>query len=1046
MFPVQCNERHENSFKVSCCIIHLIEMHFFAENQTLRHKYAKLLTITLNHHFKRNQLNFDKIKPESAKIFLAILSQYTTYYYCMNEVDLAKLLTKISLMLIDDASLSKSNLEAEFTKTKSAVYNNLSCIYEKLENYSKSMQYLKSTYKLLNSPGNSNKTVDMAIFYNNFARISLKQNELSSAGQAMKISYELFREGSLQLMQERHTLDKNFTSVFSAGDYNNSQSMLRLYGFLYLNYGCFLSNFKHCHEIKAVDVFLQGYEYCKSLLNEHDEIFSKIRYKLQFANSAAKILKQNTFMLNETFDSRYDSEVELPQIKTRSWSSKRTNSQENLEKNRHYTSTSMDKPDKSKITNSENRKTSEKSYEDMNEIKHKVDQLLNKFEEFKRYASTSPIVKKNSGEVKIDTNKELKQKLVHSPKYESLKRMIKPTINRLIDEYKANNTGDNNPRSPISRQLNQLSSIKKKSTSFTEEYLQELVKEFENVKETSESKIIKNFENSKPRKCSLVGNLKPIKNQQYSNDIDMVPREISKTPQNPRRRLKDIFSRMIPEETLKNLNSKKEDDGKLFTKLVSSLVNDEESLVDNMKRFNPVSIQVKGEISRDKTATIARKFQADEKKTFVRKENVFLFENNMQEKGEDSLKNIDTIPQDHTHESKITITITKDEDSCDLYEAKTYYSKVSDAIQNQDSNTKAEIQDRKISYLEDNSNVQALQQGENKLNNTMSIENLEMTEIKAALKNYASSFSIKVDLDEEEDFYRPKTYYRKRQCKPVSNENTPVQQIEEKLNSNINKESVFEENSKINLVEHTFPEKQENNNINHNQGVILTEEDINLTKEKESFITFTLNQGIRRMITLDNLQNEMLTKSDDPLKTKFLHNKKKNMSDFKKYIENLVLIYESNTELKQKKIFTIIRELENSLYKIALSIEKNDKRDIGLQFRLLKKNSEEILSQSFITFEKLKNSEAKLNLQNSLSTFDDLYKSASLEDFVRKTVIFNCHLYKKEKSLSIGLLTRPIGLCANSLYEFTFLNTLCFIDILVIQSTEIKFIVYNRKK
>src|SRR5690606_571783 len=134
--------------------------------------------------------------------------------------------------------------------------------------------------------------------------------------------------------------------------------------------------------------------------------------------------------------------------------------------------------------------------------------------------------------------------------------------------------------------------------------------------------------------------------------------------------------------------------------------------------------------------------------------------------------------------------------------------------------------------------------------------------------------------------------------------------------------------------------------------------------------------------------------------------------NIKKILDKLINGFKVNN-----KRFSILREFENNIYKIVISYNDNK----GIVMELFKEDNSKI-SDCFITFDKLKSLSAKINMLSVLPILDDLSIVKSLDIFIERIFIyFTLVSYSKEK-LSIGVLSRPIGI-GNTFYELTFLKT-----------------------
>lgn len=170
--------------------------------------------------------------------------------------------------------------------------------------------------------------------------------------------------------------------------------------------------------------------------------------------------------------------------------------------------------------------------------------------------------------------------------------------------------------------------------------------------------------------------------------------------------------------------------------------------------------------------------------------------------------------------------------------------------------------------------------------------------------------------------------------------------------------------------------------------------------------------------------------------------KKKHEFTSKALIEKLI-----SQSRYSSKSFTILREMDNKFYKINISYTKPSEEKKGIILKLFEEgNGLTVVAQNFITFTKLKGLIEKLCLSYAVPRIIELNLFDTLDLFLEKVFIYYCYLIKKEGKISLGVLPRPVGICSNKSYQFSFMKTQCIIDILIMHKRETKFFIYNSQK
>jgi hypothetical protein len=349
--------------------------------------------------------------------------------------------------------------------------------------------------------------------------------------------------------------------------------------------------------------------------------------------------------------------------------------------------------------------------------------------------------------------------------------------------------------------------------------------------------------------------------------------------------------------------------------------------------------------------------------------------------------------------------------------SKNISNKTSVSSQSNNIQIKSNIKAPTISIQEDNSN--------DKYEFTTLVyknESQKGNHYKKQVNNFAKGFKINIIRDNSENEYKYQPFYMKA---------TGDRTIQNKV--------IPSNNYGINICM-----EQSNNDDFKAETLFFKSEEKNQQKNEENTITLTKNSTpILKEINLDSIDDDNINQNSFQ---NLLKNKIKKFTDIKKHFDLLL------KECKiSDKIFSIIRELNNDLYKIAISYGSKDvSKGIFLRLRKLGpancKISDRVVAENFISFEKLKSFATKITLFNSLPEYIDLHMLLSLDDFIEKVFIYHCYIFAKEGNILLGVLTRPLGICFNRAYEFIFLKTSCIIDIFIMNSKEVKFFIYNKAK
>lgn len=124
----ECNNEHIQNITKACCFYHLLIMSENASYQLLDGKYASLLLKTLNRYNKDNLLSFETTKLDIFRIFLEVISKYSSYYHFHNKNDYSKFLIKLALKGTAETPYKD---HSDVITRKISILNNLACIYER---------------------------------------------------------------------------------------------------------------------------------------------------------------------------------------------------------------------------------------------------------------------------------------------------------------------------------------------------------------------------------------------------------------------------------------------------------------------------------------------------------------------------------------------------------------------------------------------------------------------------------------------------------------------------------------------------------------------------------------------------------------------------------------------------------------------------------------------------------------------------------------------------------------------------------------------------
>lgn len=186
-----CNGTHSLNvnYSNSCCVTHLIIMHYRTNNNFLINRYGILLVKTLNSYLKQNELLIaNDISLEQLSVFLGILSKYSSIYYYKFLTEYSKLLIKFGLRSINQSNFKS---KAEIIQLKNAFYNNLACVYLNEHKCNKADNYIHKCLKCVCDYNDENEGdyISKAITYNNIGLIEIKRKHIHSALKCFKKIY-----------------------------------------------------------------------------------------------------------------------------------------------------------------------------------------------------------------------------------------------------------------------------------------------------------------------------------------------------------------------------------------------------------------------------------------------------------------------------------------------------------------------------------------------------------------------------------------------------------------------------------------------------------------------------------------------------------------------------------------------------------------------------------------------------------------------------------------------------------------------------------------
>lgn len=141
-----------------------------------------------------------------------------------------------------------------------------------------------------------------------------------------------------------------------------------------------------------------------------------------------------------------------------------------------------------------------------------------------------------------------------------------------------------------------------------------------------------------------------------------------------------------------------------------------------------------------------------------------------------------------------------------------------------------------------------------------------------------------------------------------------------------------------------------------------------------------------------------------------------------------------------------MRLVQRENYKVIVKFPNEN--EIKLQLE----QKEKILAEQLLSYDKIKGILNKLYIYNALPRYLDLHSLGTIQKFFEHLFIYHVSVIKKGETnakFSLGVTPRPIGICPEKVYQFTFLKTNCFIDIIILQNKQTniaRLFIYNHIK
>lgn len=136
--------------------------------------------------------------------------------------------------------------------------------------------------------------------------------------------------------------------------------------------------------------------------------------------------------------------------------------------------------------------------------------------------------------------------------------------------------------------------------------------------------------------------------------------------------------------------------------------------------------------------------------------------------------------------------------------------------------------------------------------------------------------------------------------------------------------------------------------------------------------------------------------------------------------------------------------MDNRIYKINVKYSLPMEEKKGIVIQIFEEGIDTtFISENKIRFTKLITLIEKLCLLNALPRMIDIDLIDSFDLFLEKILIYFFFIIKKDGKIHTGVLPRPTGINSNKSYQFSFFNSNCTIDILILNKRETKFFIYS---
>jgi tetratricopeptide (TPR) repeat protein len=196
----ECNKEHRPGYNNICCLFQLLIVNEYASNQLMEARYSYIFLKTLNHHFKHKSFYIDNIKLDILKLFLEVVSKYSSQYYFNLKLNYSKMLIKIALSIC--VSCSYKN-HPDIVERRNCILMNLSAVYVLDKNYKKAIKYLLKALPYVVSD------IDRAVVYNNLARIYMLTGDEMNCLKYLEDGFKLYRDDMKNVNIGNNHLDPN---------------------------------------------------------------------------------------------------------------------------------------------------------------------------------------------------------------------------------------------------------------------------------------------------------------------------------------------------------------------------------------------------------------------------------------------------------------------------------------------------------------------------------------------------------------------------------------------------------------------------------------------------------------------------------------------------------------------------------------------------------------------------------------------------------------------------------------------------------------------